>query len=304
MINTDPALQLGWAVDFLDSPADGLEFRYWSGSGDLTLAGVTYQGTNGVINVNPPTEKSGEAVRMTIEMDASDPAVRQQLRHDIGPLRVRARWLYHNSIEVPGGTVTAKPSGVNNDSFPLIGTYLFPDDSPFAAIPVGGMITMQFTALGHVFIGAQPSLNTDYFARRYEGNRLVVFRTEGLALGAPSAWTLDENNTSEVALYATNSGDAAFIFFAYSTLTEFSITRAASTVTEWRLTGKEFIGRLSSPVLDGAVYTLDVESQISDIDRGRVINWSNDMQQGRHADDKGMEYLKDYAAGINSKWPP
>lgn len=72
----------------------------------------------------------------------------------------------------------------------------------------------------------------------------------------------------------------------------------------WKLTGKEFIGRLSAPVLRGKTYSVNVESLITDIDRGRVVNWSNDTRQATHPDDKGFEFLRDYAGGIDLKWPP
>ena len=72
----------------------------------------------------------------------------------------------------------------------------------------------------------------------------------------------------------------------------------------WHDTNKSFRGRLSSPILTGAQYTINVESVISDIDRGRVVNWSDDIQQSRHTGDKGFEYLTALAEGIETRWPP
>ena len=74
--------------------------------------------------------------------------------------------------------------------------------------------------------------------------------------------------------------------------------------TTWYDTEKSFRGRLSSPILTGAQYTINVESVISDIDRGRVVNWSDDIQQSRHPGDKGFEYLTALAEGIETRWPP
>ncbi|MBF2755731.1 MAG: hypothetical protein ISN29_10820 [Gammaproteobacteria bacterium AqS3] len=81
--------------------------------------------------------------------------------------------------------------------------------------------------------------------------------------------------------------------------------RSSTSETEdWTPTKKSFRGRLSSPSLSGAQYTINVESIVADIDRGRVLNWSNDTQKARHPNDRGFEYLTELAEGIETKWPP
>lgn len=164
----------GWTLEFLDHPADGLQFKFWSGEGALTLGSDEFRGTNGAIGISPPRETAGEAVRLTATLDATNPAVRLHLRRDLGPLRVKLQYLYHDSE---------------------------------AASPA------------------------------------------------------------------------------------------------WTLSGKQFVGRLSAPVLAGAVYTVDVESLVTDMDRGRVRNWSDDMQRSRYPGDLGMGFLNSYAEGLNTKWP-
>lgn len=173
-----PNLQMSWALEFLDNPADGLTFRFWAGAGDLTIteadsSTTVYSGMNGAVNIKPPRERSGDGVKLTAVLDATDINIRRQLQRDLGPLRIRCRWLWW-----------------------------------------------------------------DYGAEL------------------------------------------------------------------WKTTGKEFHGRLSAPVLYGKSYSINIESLITDIDRGRVLNWSNDTQQSRHPNDKGFEFLKDYAQGIDLKWPP
>ena len=168
------SLTWAWTLEFLDNPADGLIFRYWSGEGDLTIDSVTFAGTNGVISIQPPREAAGEAARLTATMDATDPSIRAQLRRDLGPLRIKIQFLYRNE-----------------------------------------------------------------------------------AAQSPA----------------------------------------------WALSGKEFIGRLSAPVLAGATYIVDAESMITDIDRGRVRDWSDDAHKARNPGDRGMEFLEGYAEGIETKWP-
>lgn len=73
---------------------------------------------------------------------------------------------------------------------------------------------------------------------------------------------------------------------------------------QWKLTSKSFTGRLSSPTLEGAMYTVDVESMISDVDRGRAVIWSHDNQLASNPGDKGFEYIASLAEGISTKWPP
>ena len=78
---------------------------------------------------------------------------------------------------------------------------------------------------------------------------------------------------------------------------------ASSVDPVWRETRKSFRGRLSAPVISRGEYRVDIESRISDIDRGRIVQWSHDAHIARHPGDRGMEYLKDYAAGVETKWP-
>lgn len=166
---------IGWIFDFIDKPADGLVFNFWSGSGDLTFTidgeDITYKGTNGLIKFVAPSEAANEAIKLSAELDATDPNIRIQLLRDLGPLKIRLRWTYQ------------------------------------------------------------------------------------------------VNDT-------------------------------------WILSSKQFIGRLSAPRLIGSKYIIDIESLISDLDRGNIHVWSHDTQRARFATDRAFEYLKDYKNGIDTKWPP
>ena len=173
-MNMSTRIAWGWTLEFLDRPADGLTFKFWSGAGALTIGTDAFEGTNGAIQVTPPRESAGEAVRLTAQMDASDPAVRLHLRRDLGPLQIKMQLLYRD----------------NEASAPA-----------------------------------------------------------------------------------------------------------------WALSGKQFIGRLSAPILTGSTYQIDVESLVTDLDRGRVEMWSDDAHRARHPGDLGMGYLKGYAEGVNTKWP-
>ena len=72
----------------------------------------------------------------------------------------------------------------------------------------------------------------------------------------------------------------------------------------WALVPRKFVGRLSRPQIVGGVYTIEIETFGGDIDRGRPVFWSDEDQRRRFPGDKGMEYMRQLAEGVEISWPP
>ncbi len=72
----------------------------------------------------------------------------------------------------------------------------------------------------------------------------------------------------------------------------------------WQRVPRRFVGRLSRPVIKDATYTIEVETHGDDIDRGRPLRWSHEDQQTRYPGDKGLEYMRELASGLEAAWPP
>ena len=72
----------------------------------------------------------------------------------------------------------------------------------------------------------------------------------------------------------------------------------------WSIVPTKFVGRLSKPVIKGGLYTIEIETYGGDVDRGRPLKWSDEDQRARYPGDKGLEYMRQLASGIDTRWPP
>ena len=72
----------------------------------------------------------------------------------------------------------------------------------------------------------------------------------------------------------------------------------------WTRLPRKFVGRLSSPTIQNGIYTIEIETYGGDVDRGRPLKWSDEDQQDRAPGDKGLEYMRQLASGIDTRWPP
>ena len=73
--------------------------RYWSGEGDLSFGGVTWQGTSrgkgSIISIGPAENALGPIDnRLTASMDATNPTVRAAMLTDPGPINITLQWIY------------------------------------------------------------------------------------------------------------------------------------------------------------------------------------------------------------------
>ena len=67
---------------------------------------------------------------------------------------------------------------------------------------------------------------------------------------------------------------------------------------------RSFRGYLSSPTITGDLYTIEVETSQGDVDRGAPRVWSPEAHASRFSGDKGMEQMRELAAGVPGTWPP
>ena len=71
----------------------------------------------------------------------------------------------------------------------------------------------------------------------------------------------------------------------------------------WSVVPNKLVGRLSRPVIKNGVYTIEIETHAGDVDRGRPLKWSDEDQRARYPGDRGLEYMRQLASGINTRWP-
>lgn len=64
-----------------------------------------------------------------------------------------------------------------------------------------------------------------------------------------------------------------------------------------------FTGRLTSPVLEGNHYRVDVIDRRGDPIRPLPRFWSDDDQRRRFPSDAGLKHMRQIAAGVDVKWP-
>ena len=74
----------------------------------------------------------------------------------------------------------------------------------------------------------------------------------------------------------------------------------------WTIVPIGIQGRLSRPSyeVDGSLYTVEIETWSGDSDRGNPKLWSHETQQSEHPGDRGFEFARALAEGIESRWPP
>ena len=78
-----------WLANFVDSG-----YRFWSGDGNLTIGGVTYQGRNFISLSTAEASLDAPRRRMTASFTIFDSTLRRALLQDPGPLTVEIRWIY------------------------------------------------------------------------------------------------------------------------------------------------------------------------------------------------------------------
>lgn len=71
----------------------------------------------------------------------------------------------------------------------------------------------------------------------------------------------------------------------------------------WSLVPRAFTGRATSPELRGDRYQIDLVDRLGDPLRPAPIFWSDEDQQRRYPGDKGLQHMKQIAAGVNVQWP-
>ena len=73
--------------------------------------------------------------------------------------------------------------------------------------------------------------------------------------------------------------------------------------TTWTLVPRAFTGRVSGPELQGDRYSVDLVDRLGDPLRPRPRFWSDEDQQRRFTGDRGLQYMKRIATGVDVKWP-
>lgn len=68
--------------------------------------------------------------------------------------------------------------------------------------------------------------------------------------------------------------------------------------------GSSFLGRVSNPRFEGNFWVADLETYSGDVDYGVQRFWSDETQQTKYPGDKGFEYLRSLANGVEIAWPP
>ena len=90
---------VAWAIRVLgrDAPVSGREdeaWAWWSGEGLLAYAGITYRGSNGVVEVEGyASELGGQTDRLAISVSAAFKPLRLALLRELGEELVEVRWL-------------------------------------------------------------------------------------------------------------------------------------------------------------------------------------------------------------------
>ncbi len=71
----------------------------------------------------------------------------------------------------------------------------------------------------------------------------------------------------------------------------------------WVELPRSFTGRLSAPTIKDGILTAEVETFSGDVDRGRPLMWSDVHQQERYPGDRGFEFTRELAKGVDLRWP-
>ena len=100
---------VGWAVDIAGIGLNRRPFRLWSGEGQLTLEGVTYEGTTfdggALATIGPVEQVMGDPnSRANVSISVPNAAIRSMLNIDIGPVWVEV----FNIYSIDGGKTWTK----------------------------------------------------------------------------------------------------------------------------------------------------------------------------------------------------
>lgn len=71
----------------------------------------------------------------------------------------------------------------------------------------------------------------------------------------------------------------------------------------WSIVPRAFTGRLTDGQLIGQRYTVDLVDRAGDPLRPIPLYWSDEDQQRRYSGDKGLQYMRQIAAGVQVQWP-
>lgn len=72
----------------------------------------------------------------------------------------------------------------------------------------------------------------------------------------------------------------------------------------WRRIPRLLVGRLSGPIIEGGLYTVDIETYTGDGDRVRPLIWSHATQMRLYPNDLGLVHVNTIASGFETTWPP
>lgn len=71
----------------------------------------------------------------------------------------------------------------------------------------------------------------------------------------------------------------------------------------WTILPQVKKGLLSNPVYEDGVYRIQVVHPFEIRQSLKPLNWSHEDQQARHPGDRGLEYMRRIANGVEAKWP-
>lgn len=62
-------------------------------------------------------------------------------------------------------------------------------------------------------------------------------------------------------------------------------------------------GLMDSPVYRDGIYTFNIVHPFEVRDKSLIVNWSHEDQNDRFAGDRGLEFMRHIAGGIDLRWP-
>ena len=127
----------------------------------------------------------------------------------------------------------------------------------------------------------------------------ITIRHAGNEIGTPARRTSATFSVTDPALRM------AFLQDPGPVLVEVRFIYSADRGLTWAVAGGKHLGRLSSPVITNAAYTVEIETYRGDADRGRPVRWSHERQVKRGGEgDLAFEMASQLEAGIETKFPP
>ncbi len=153
----------------------------------------------------------------------------------------------------------------------------------------------EFKDTTHLFWSGEGTLT--FNSKTYEGAPFIRVSASQSSVGAP-------RRRLQVSFALTDrTTRLAFLQDPGPLTVEVTWIHSTDNGATWQLAPRKFVGRLSNPVISGGVYTIEIETYGGDVDRGVPLTWSDDDQQKRFPGDKGFEYLRQLASGIDTSWP-